>query len=269
MSNPYTYQVTHLSERRKYIGVRLNNKLPAREDLGKLYFTSSKHKIFRQEAQEYPEHFFWEVLEEFDNRKEAIEAERKLLESIPTDQRALYYNKCFHTGGTLFIDKSGDKNPRFGRSLRVALIQKYGEEEGSRRFTEAMQKSGAKRKGKKFTAEHSSKIAQASSWYMSSQENKERISKMWKGKKRSEETKHKNSESHKGLPATKGAWSKGHIPWNKGEHHSEETHQKMKEAAAKRKERGDYRGHPATKESIQKMLDSRRKNRLARKNNEQ
>lgn len=234
---PYLYEVSHVRDQRKYIGVRLNNLLSPEDDLGKVYFTSSKHKQFRQEARENPEHFLWKVLQEFETKTKAIEAEARLLESIPRDQWGKYYNKCFHAAGTLLIDKSGDKNPRYGRSLKEDLIRKYGAEEGMKRWELAIQKSSEKMKGKKFTREHSSKIVQASSWYMSSQENRDRISKMWKGKKRSEEEIHKNSESHKGLPATKGAWSKGHEPWNKGIPHSEATRKKMKDAWQCRKER--------------------------------
>ena len=59
-----------------------------------------------------------------------------------------------------------------------------------------------------------------------------------KGRKMSEETKHKISEIKKGKRTSPNAeFKKGQKAWNKGKTHSEETRQKMKEAWIKRKQK--------------------------------
>ena len=58
---PYTYLLIRKSDNKKYYGVRWGNKNPAIEDLGKIYFTSSKNikPDFKKNTSNYKIKFSW------------------------------------------------------------------------------------------------------------------------------------------------------------------------------------------------------------------
>lgn len=73
-AKPYVYKVTHNTTGHFYIGMRSANKLPATQDLGFIYFTSSK-KV-KAEFFNYTK----EIIQEFESWDQAFLFENKLIE---------------------------------------------------------------------------------------------------------------------------------------------------------------------------------------------
>jgi hypothetical protein len=78
---PYTYLVIHKSTGYFYYGVRLSNKLPAKQDLSILYYTSSGTVKSIIEA-EGIDSFEWIIRKEFDNKKQAAFWEYKVIRRL-------------------------------------------------------------------------------------------------------------------------------------------------------------------------------------------
>lgn len=75
---PYTYLAIHKKTGLFYYGLRMSNKLPPKEDIGIVYFTSSDtvKKIIKAEGADA---FFWSVRKEFKTKEEAAWWEYKVL----------------------------------------------------------------------------------------------------------------------------------------------------------------------------------------------
>lgn len=70
---PYVYKCTERKTGRFYIGYRYKNSLPAKDDFGKVYFTSNDY------VKENFNDFDYEILAEFETRKEAFKYETKMI----------------------------------------------------------------------------------------------------------------------------------------------------------------------------------------------
>lgn len=73
-ARPYVYKLTHKSTGQYYFGFRCANKLPALQDIGVRYFTSS-----RTIKEMGFENFIIEILAEFDNKQAAFDHETSLI----------------------------------------------------------------------------------------------------------------------------------------------------------------------------------------------
>lgn len=110
----YTYKITEISTKKKYIGVRSCNRNPI-DDLGKKYFSSSTNKEFIRNQKTNPSDYIYEILNVFDDRKDAINHEIQLHEEYDVSRNEMYYNKCksksdgFSTEG-MIIAKDDDDN---------------------------------------------------------------------------------------------------------------------------------------------------------------
>ena len=78
---PYTYLAIHKSTGYFYYGVRLSNKLPAKQDLSILYYTSSNTVKSIIEA-EGVDSFNWIIRKEFDDKKQAVFWEYKVIRRL-------------------------------------------------------------------------------------------------------------------------------------------------------------------------------------------
>ncbi len=76
---PYVYKCVEKKTGRFYIGYRYKNYLPATEDFGKLYFTSNEY------VKNNFEKFKYEILGEFETKKEAFEYEKKMINETKSD----------------------------------------------------------------------------------------------------------------------------------------------------------------------------------------
>ena len=96
-------------------------------------------------------------------------------------------------------------------------------------------------KGKKKSEETKRKMSETHKGHTVSEETRRKIGEARKGRKFSEEWKRKISEAQKGHTVSEehrkkiGEANKGLIPWNKGKQFSEETKQKMRESQKARR----------------------------------
>jgi hypothetical protein len=105
----YAYQITNIVENKKYIGSRGSYKKPE-DDLGKIYFSSSKDSFFINDQKNNPHNYKYEIIKTFATRQEAYDFEIKehLKNNIPENKN--FYNKSrqktsgFSTEGVLFIN---------------------------------------------------------------------------------------------------------------------------------------------------------------------
>ena len=73
---PYTYLLIRKFDNKKYYGVRWANKNPAIEDVGKIYFTSSK--IIKPDFKKNPSNYNIRLSWTFDTVHEAREYEKRV-----------------------------------------------------------------------------------------------------------------------------------------------------------------------------------------------
>ena len=106
---PYVYVCIHKETGKFYIGSRLSNKIPAHDDLGKVYKTSSKYvkPIFDK--------FYYYVLAEFFHADDAWKFEQKLISENKNNPKIINISHfsegslCFHTVGRKRTQEEKDK----------------------------------------------------------------------------------------------------------------------------------------------------------------
>lgn len=86
----YTYQITNISNNKKYIGVRSCYGLP---DIGLKYFSSSHDNNFLIDQKINPCIYKYEVLEEFSSRQGALEDEITRHAYFDVANNPLFYNR--------------------------------------------------------------------------------------------------------------------------------------------------------------------------------
>ena len=167
---PYVYKGVHKASNQFYIGYRCANKVPAVDDLGKKYHTSSKYvKALGSE------NFDWTIIAEFTDKFQALEYEQQLIDE--------------HIKDPLCLNKYSNRK-RFTMAGGVVS-------ESTR------QKIGNANKGRVMTAEAKRKQAQTRKGYKHSPDTLLKLSLAKKGRPghtRTEETKEKMSKAKKGKP---------------------------------------------------------------------
>ena len=175
---PYTYKLIHKQTRHFYFGYRSANKVPAIQDLGIVYFTSSKiiKPIFSE--------FNYFILAEHEDGELAYKEEQLLIEHHWEDP--LLLNRAYHKQDKASFRNKGhakDNRKKFGRpgKIQAPLTPEQ----------KAKQLAGLERvRGRKLSDEHRKKLSEAHMGRIDSR----------LGKHHSEETKKKLSEHFKGKP---------------------------------------------------------------------
>lgn len=221
---PYVYWLTHKETGHFYIGYREANKVPSDQDLGIVYFTSSK-KIRELKF----ENFNFQIIAEFFSADSAYEFENRLIEEHFKNPLCLN-NRYTRNGKKILRSNRKGKKSSALTKLKISIFRtgrKASEEtkkkmsfshKGLIKSKETCLKLSRALKGRTISNETRAKISKLHKGKTISDEHKTKLSEFFSGRKRkphSEESKAKMSNSHK---------LRVHKP------HSEETKAKMSAA---------------------------------------
>jgi group I intron endonuclease len=202
----FVYITTNLINGKQYVGDHTTN------DLEKDMYLGSGRPYFQRALKEYgKENFKREILEFFNTKQEAFNAQEKYIKQYNTLAPNGY--NISPTGGLGCRGKHSEESKRkMSINISIALKGKKRSEEQNKKQSlrmlnhavslETRKKIGNANKislkGKRQTPEHIENSAKTRRGKSRSQETKEKISKTEKGKIVSNETKEKISKSHKG-----------------------------------------------------------------------
>jgi hypothetical protein len=193
---PYVYRIDHPNGE-FYIGSRCANKVPAKQDLGIKYKTSSKSLT-------YPfEEYKLTIIAEFFNdtaKQDAYDLEQKLI--FENWNNPLLENKICHYGKTRFSTAGTKLSDEHRKKLIGKKISK-----------KARQKMSESKQGKPLSEEHKQKISRSTKGIKRSSESRQKMSDSWKLRSpMSDEHKQKISNSNKGktLGKKRGPMSEEH-----------------------------------------------------------
>jgi hypothetical protein len=153
--------------------VRWNNKVPAKQDLGTHYFSSSK-VLPKDEVR-------FRVLREFDTAEEARAHERELHERYDVARSPRYFNLCeagpkFYNEGPLTEEHrqklsdafSGERNPNYGKTFSEETRRKMSQSakgssnfQGKKHSSETRKKMSEVKRGRKLSEETRKKMSEA------------------------------------------------------------------------------------------------------------
>ena len=217
---PYTYFIVRKSDNKKYHGVRWGNKKSPSEDLGKIYFTSSKY-LSKDDFKNHPTNFYFKVCWTFNSVKEARGYESKVNKKI--------YKKQDWINENAFPAIFNKIHPLLGKKLSKETRLRISKgNKGKKASIETREKLSRMRKGRKLSQSHIENIRKGNIGIKRSLETREKVRLANLGKKASEETRLKMSATRKGVPKSKEhkaklrknlkkfMWKKGQVSWNKG-----------------------------------------------------
>lgn len=145
----YTYLGLCPRTRRRYIGVRTANQVPAQEDIGVRYFSSSKH---------LPDNMLWRVLKEHNTPEEARAHEAELHQKYDVARSDKYFNRAA-AGPTFYYYEGRTGRPHteetkrkmseagMGRKLTEEAKRKISEANRGRKMPESAKRSQSVSKG--------------------------------------------------------------------------------------------------------------------------
>jgi hypothetical protein len=171
---PYVYVGIRRTDGKIYIGARCANKVPAVDDLGKFYFTSSKNVVFDE--------FDWEILFIGNTRDEVFDFEGELID--------------FYLKSGVLINRRGTK----GFYIIGPLSEETKRKMRKPKSEEHKENVSKGNKGKPKSTEHKANMSKARKGNPLTEESKANISKALKGKPKSEEHKANFSNARKGKP---------------------------------------------------------------------
>lgn len=205
--NHYVYRITNIILEKHYYGVRSSECMPS-DDIGVKYFNSSKDKEFINDQRKNPSNYRYKIIRVYSSRDLAVKLEIRLHNKFNVGVNESFYNRAkqtsvgWDTTGISSTPLIGEKNGMYGKTHT---------EEVRKKLSEAA-KGNTNWKDRQHTCETKEKISAARALQTISQETKDKWSKNRSGagnamfgKKHSDESKRKMSES-----------KKGRIPWNKG-----------------------------------------------------
>jgi len=269
----YCYIITDLRNNKQYVGDRSCNCDPKKDKY------SGSGVLLNKEKRKYPkENFNKEILEFFETKKEAFNAQEKYINLYKTHVSQGGYNislkggcgvkECHSEETKRKISNSEKGRIQSEETKRKISISMKNLPPRSKEWSDKISKAN-KGKGKPHHSEETKKkISKSLTGYKQGPRSKEwsdKISKANKGKQHTEETKRKLSEANKGKQHTEetkkkmSEAKKGKSSWNKGKTVSEETKKKMSEA-----KKGKLR-KPFSEETKKKMSEAKLNKNLSKK----
>jgi hypothetical protein len=235
----YTYITTNLINNKRYVGDRSCNCDPEKD---KYLGSGTALKLAMKKYNK--ENFQKEILEFFDTKQEAFEAQEKYIKKYKTHVSEGGYNIIWKGGKCPENITTREKISNSVKGENNGMYGKKHSEETKRKISKANKGKKSWMKGKHHTEKAKQQLRERFLGIEISDEHKENISKSLMGRKFSKEHRKKLSENSKGRivsEETKEKISKsrkGVSPINKGKKMSEEQRKKLKDSWKKKKELG-------------------------------
>lgn len=102
----YVYRITNTKLQKHYYGVRTSKTLP-KQDLGVVYFSSSKDLEFRRDQRTNPQDYKYKIILTCNHRKSAVALEIKLHNKFSVGTNPSFYNRANQTATS--FDTTGIK----------------------------------------------------------------------------------------------------------------------------------------------------------------
>ena len=169
----YTYRITNINENKYYYGSR-SSKLPPKDDLGVVYFSSSTDKQFRSDQKQNPNQYSYKVIKVYPDRKHAVMLEIKLHNKFNVKSNPAFYNKANQTstgftvtaevGKAISKALAGKPNKHKGKKLEeivgVVRANELKEKNSRPMSDDTKRKLSIAHTGKKLSEEHKRKIVE-------------------------------------------------------------------------------------------------------------
>ena len=220
--NHYVYRITNTAINKHYYGKRSTKRL-INDDIGILYFSSSKDKEFIQDQKDNPSNYKYKVIKVFDSSAEALAYESILHTRFNVDTSSSFYNKSkqtttkFCTTGKVTVkDKTGNILSVDKSDCRLKTGELVGIRKGIPHNNDVRSRISVSHKGKTFTDAHKKAIGLANKGRKPSalaielfKENRKKAftpkaiakrSKTMRGRPFTEEHKKRLSAAQKGIP---------------------------------------------------------------------
>jgi IS1 family transposase len=117
--NNYVYFIEHIHSGKYYIGSRSTNISPE-DDLGKIYFSSSRDEQFMEDQKVNNSHYIYTVLKNFDNRYDANRYEMFLHDFFKVSSDPMAYNKAIHTSTGFSVTGRVSAKDTNGNTMQVS-----------------------------------------------------------------------------------------------------------------------------------------------------
>jgi hypothetical protein len=92
----YVYRITNVVEKKHYYGKR-SSKCDPKQDLGKIYFSSSTDKEFIVDQKKNPQNYRYKIVQKFCDGKSAILRESRLHKMFSVGANQKFYNRVNQT----------------------------------------------------------------------------------------------------------------------------------------------------------------------------
>lgn len=110
----YTYIIYNKANKMMYIGSRHSHTENPYDDLGILYFSSSRNKDFITDQKSNPQKYIYKILKIFNDPYEMITHESFLHKKFNVANNARFYNQSNACISSFTLNKSGKEHPCYG-----------------------------------------------------------------------------------------------------------------------------------------------------------
>lgn len=105
----YVYRITNISENKHYYGQRCQ-KITPENDLGVLYYSSSKDKTFIEDQKQNPDDYKYKIIRKFTDKEQALKLEIKLHNKFGVHLNPNFYNRAKQTSTKFSYDSSENRH---------------------------------------------------------------------------------------------------------------------------------------------------------------
>lgn len=116
----YVYRIIEKDSGKKYIGSR-SSKIHPSEDIGIMYFSSSRDKDFIKNQKEFPKNYKYEILSIHEERESALIEEARLHDIYDVGRNIEYINKAKQTVSTFDVSGTVVVKDEYGNILSVSV----------------------------------------------------------------------------------------------------------------------------------------------------